>query len=302
MKYLGIDTSNYTTSLAVFNSETKELFTQKKMLDAGTGLGLRQSEAHFNHTKNLPSLFESIEKGPYGAVGVSSRPRNVDGSYMPCFLSGVSAAGAAAASSSAPLHLFSHQEGHVAAAIFGAGREDLFEKGKSFYAFHLSGGTTELLKVTSNGAGFLVEIISETHDISAGQALDRTGNLLGFSFPSGKEIDRLSFESNKNAHLRCYKNGGFNFSGLENKVRKMIEDGESFADTARYAMVSVANAVKAAIEDKTDGTVIMSGGVTSSRLLREALSDKKEIYFAPAELSADNAAGIAILTSLKEKI
>ena len=48
--------------------------------------------------------------------------------------------------------------------------------------------------------------------------------------------------------------------------------------------------------------VIMSGGVTSSELLRKALSNEKEIYFAPASLSADNAAGIALLASLKDKI
>lgn len=302
MKYLGIDSSNYTTSLAVYNSETGELSQEKILLDAGDALGLRQSDAHFNHTKNFPVLFEKAEKGPYAAVGVSERPRNAEGSYMPCFLAGVSAAHAAAAASDAPLYRFSHQEGHIAAAVYGAGKKELFENGKCFYAFHLSGGTTELLKVTSNGAGFLVEIASETLDISAGQALDRTGKLLGFKFPSGKEIDRLSLQSEKKDYLKCYKNGGFNFSGLENKAKKMVDNGKNKEDIARYVLLSVVNAVTAAIKEKTEGTVIMSGGVTSSELLRKALSNEKEIYFAPASLSADNAAGIALLASLKDKI
>ncbi|MBR2327988.1 MAG: DNA-binding protein [Clostridia bacterium] len=301
MRILGIDTSNYTTSLAVFDTETGKTDEQRIVLSAGDGLGLRQSEAHFNHTKNLPSLFEKISKGPYGAVGVSARPRNAEGSYMPCFLAGISAACAAASASNAPLYSFSHQEGHIAAAIYGIGKTELFEKGSEFFAFHLSGGTTELLKVISNGAGFSVNVVCETLDISAGQALDRTGKMLGFSFPSGKKVDELSLKSNSEKYLKCYKNGNFNFSGLENKAAQMQKDKTAPEDISKYVLLSIAKAIEIAVSEKTCGTVIMSGGVTGSKLLRSVFSSNKNVYFAPPSLSCDNAVGTAILAALKGK-
>ena len=94
--FLGIDTSNYTTSLAAVD-ENGVLFNLKAPLPVKEGeCGLRQSDALFAHTKNLPALFERarpwLADKQVLAVGVSEKPRNAEGSYMPCFLAGVSAA------------------------------------------------------------------------------------------------------------------------------------------------------------------------------------------------------------------
>ena len=297
MNYLGIDTSNYTTSVAVFESESGKIISEKILLDSGDAVGLRQSEAHFLHTKNLPEIFNRLEfKGEISGVGVSNKPRAVEGSYMPCFLAGVSAASAVSSVLKLPLFSFSHQEGHIAAAIYSAGKTELFEKGAKFYAYHLSGGTTELLKVTSTGTGFESEIAFKTKDISAGQVLDRTGKMLGFKFPSGKEIDASALKSSSEKYLKCHKQDGFNFSGIENKVALMIKT-EKKEDVSRYALLSVIKAISKSLEGITE-PVIMSGGVSSSLLLREKIKGNN-IYYAAPEFSCDNAVGIAILASRK---
>ncbi|MBR6795553.1 MAG: hypothetical protein IKM52_05560, partial [Clostridia bacterium] len=90
---IGIDTSNYTTSLAILDIEGKLLANLKRPLPVAQGeRGLRQSDAVFSHVKNFPSLTEEAQEYIKGrriaAVGVSTRPRLQEGSYMPCFLTG----------------------------------------------------------------------------------------------------------------------------------------------------------------------------------------------------------------------
>ena len=93
--FAGIDTSNYTTSVAVFDGE--HIIQNKKLLTVKKGeRGLRQSDALFQHTVNLPVLISKLKSeigdADIEAFGVSNRPRNIEGSYMPCFLAGESAA------------------------------------------------------------------------------------------------------------------------------------------------------------------------------------------------------------------
>ena len=122
---LGIDTSNYTTSVALLTTEGEPVANLRRLLTVKEGeRGLRQSDALFAHTKNLPELMREAEKYLCGrrplALGVSTRPRNVDGSYMPCFLAGVSIAEGISAMLGAPLFKFSHQCGHVMAGLYSS--------------------------------------------------------------------------------------------------------------------------------------------------------------------------------------
>lgn len=158
--FLGIDTSNYTTSVAVYNSENGKMLQRKQLLPVKQGqLGLRQSDAVFHHTQQLHTLVENIAKeidlSGVSALGVSTRPRPVDGSYMPCFTVGENTARIISAVIKKPLLTFSHQEGHIAAALFSAAREDLFEK--EFLAFHISGGTTEAVLAKGSTSSFAVK-------------------------------------------------------------------------------------------------------------------------------------------------
>ena len=177
---IGFDTSNYTTSAAVFGGGRAE--NRGRLLTVPQGaLGLRQSDALFQHVKRLHLMVEQLRAegaiGRIAAVGASTRPREVEGSYMPCFLVGEGAGRTLASALGAPFYPCSHQQGHVAAAAWSAGREDLLDR--PHLAWHLSGGTTELLRVEPEGHTVRAEVIGGTSDISAGQLVDRTGVLLG---------------------------------------------------------------------------------------------------------------------------
>ena len=303
--YLGIDTSNYTTSIAVFDGINGE--NRSRLLDVKPGeLGLRQSDAVFAHIKRLPeladALFQCADRAAICAIGVSTRPRAVEGSYMPCFLSGVSAAKTMAAVLGVPCYEFSHQQGHIAAALWSAGRMDLMKQ--PHLAWHLSGGTTELLLVEPEGKNVRASQIGGTDDISAGQIMDRTGKLLNLNFPSGKALDALSREAESHDYFKVKTNMlRFSFSGLENKVTQYYNSGHTSADTAGYAVHSVCDAVvrttKDALKEYPGLPVVFSGGVASNSMLRESCQAFEAIFAQPT-LSTDNALGIAVLAWLQE--
>lgn len=303
--YLGFDTSNYTTSIAAFDGTAGQ--NCSRLLDVKPGeLGLRQSDAVFAHVKRLPeladALFQSVMPGQIKAIGVSSQPRALEGSYMPCFLAGVCAAKTMAAALGVPCYEFSHQQGHIAAALWSAGCLDQIQS--PFLAWHLSGGTTELLLAEPAGHNVNVVLLGGTQDLSAGQIMDRTGKLLGLQFPSGKALDQLSQAAQKHAFFRVKtKDLHFSLSGLENKISQYYEQGNSPADTAYYAVRSVCDAVwrttQCALKQFPGLPVLFSGGVASNSMLREVCSPLDAIFAKP-NLSTDNALGIAVLTWMQE--
>ncbi len=237
---LGIDTSNYTTSLCLMSEDGELIANLKSPLTVKAGeRGLRQSDAVFLHTKNFPELFCRVRPYLDGCkilcVGVSERPRNVSGSYMPCFLSGVAVAEAISASLGVPLYKFSHQCGHIMAALYSAGKiEELSET--PFAAFHVSGGTTELLRVSLSENGFFAELVGGTADLNAGQVIDRIGVAMGLSFPAGRELEALALENTAKIPKRKPKLNGLslNLSGLENMAMKLYSDTSDKALTAAF--------------------------------------------------------------------
>lgn len=301
---LGIDTSNYATSLAVFDTERGEVvFDCKRFLPVKPGeLGLRQSDAVFHHTAALPALLRQADEAfplrGIDAVGVSQKPRPVDGSYMPCFLTGVSAAEAAARARGVPLVCTTHQQGHIAAALFAAGGGALFEK--RVLVFHISGGTTELL--LCEGARVLRKVGGST-DLYAGQAVDRIGVRLGFGFPAGAELSQLAAQCGEEIRPKVsVKGADCSFSGLENQCAALIERGAQPAYVAKYCLCAVAETVlkmiRAARAQEPDAPVICAGGVMSSDIIRGAVQKAQpEVLFVPGKYAGDNAIGVAILAA-----
>ena len=117
---LGIDTSNYKTSVAVVTEQGEILCNIQEFLTVKQGeRGLRQSDAFFQHVLKIPELagkaIETAGDRKPAAVSVSTRPRPVEGSYMPVFQAGLSAAKLIASAWTVPLFTFSHQEGHIEA-------------------------------------------------------------------------------------------------------------------------------------------------------------------------------------------
>lgn len=301
---LGFDTSNYTTSIAAHDGI--QPVNCSRLLDVKAGeLGLRQSDALFAHVKRLPELadrlFSNIDPTQIRAIGVSTRPRAVEGSYMPCFLAGYSQAQVLAAALQVPLYECSHQQGHIAAALWSAGRMDLLDK--PHLAWHLSGGTTELLYIHTAQGQLQAERIGGTSDISAGQLIDRTGKLLGCSFPAGKQIDQLAGQSQTADLFRVRLQGlQFSFSGVENQMQRYFEKSGEPHDTARFVLQSVIYGIKkatmAALQEYPGLPVVFSGGVASNALLRQCCSQFEAVFAAP-EYSTDNAMGVALLAWLQ---
>ena len=300
MSVIGIDTSNYTTSIAFFDGTGGE--NCSKLLPVKQGeLGLRQSDAVFAHIKSLPELsgrlFSHVRKEEITAVGVSTRPRAVEGSYMPCFMVGYSHAKMLSDLLKVPLVEVSHQQGHVAASLWSAGAMELMDR--PHLAWHLSGGTTELLLVEPEGKNVVCTKIGGTTDISAGQLIDRTGQLLELPFPSGKHLDTLSKEAMLTDvfKVKC-SNMSFSLSGVQNKVQQFHAQHGAPAETAAYALRCVAKAVFLATEQALKAypglSVVFSGGVASNSLLREEISPLNPVFAQP-QFSTDNAMGVAVL-------
>ncbi len=302
--FLGIDTSCYTTSVAAYFND--KMIHVKKMLDVKEGeCGLRQSEALFQHIKNLPVLFEDIKNSvnPKSfekiTVAVSAKPRSVEGSYMPVFLAGQSFARTVSAVLGARYIETSHQDGHIMAAIYSCKKYSICDE--PFLTYHLSGGTTELLLVKKVGNIFECELVGGTKDLPAGQFIDRVGVKLGMSFPCGKFLDysAMNYQGEKPKIQTCVKDGFINFSGEETRYSRMCEQGEDSGKIAYSVLKCIAASVKKSITDARNKynvkNVLMVGGVSSSKMLREEFSDMPNVYFAEPELSTDNAVGVCMI-------
>ena len=302
MNFIGFDTSNYTTSVAYFDGNSG--MNCSKLLPVKQGeLGLRQSDAVFAHIKGLPELsgrlFSHISAETISAVGVSTRPRAVDGSYMPCFMVGYTHAKLLSDTLHVPLFEFSHQQGHVAASLWSAGHLELMDE--PHLAWHLSGGTTELLLVEPEGKNVRCTKIGGTTDISAGQLIDRTGKLLELPFPSGKHLDALSQTAQGREVFKVKCPGmEFSLSGVQNKVESFYQNNDNRAETAAYALRCVCAAVmqasKNALKEYPGLRIVFSGGVASNSMLRRELETLNPIFSEP-QYSTDNAMGVAVLTA-----
>ena len=304
MLTLGLDTSNYATSLAVFDTDAGEVVCDaKQFLPVRRGqLGLRQSDAVFHHTAALPALLEQLGKQAdltqVGVVGVSEKPRPVEGSYMPCFLTGVSAATAFALARGVPLVRTTHQQGHIAAALFAAAGADLFDR--ETLVFHVSGGTTDLLHC--RGAVPLA-CLGTSSDLYAGQAVDRLGVRLGFDFPAGAEVSRLAAECGEAIHPKASVQGtNCSLSGLENQCVRLLEQGRSPAYVCKYCLLCVAETLyrmaRAALAERPGLPVVFAGGVMSSGLVRGYITARMpDAWFVPGRFASDNAIGVSILAA-----
>lgn len=309
---IGFDTSNYTTSAAVFDIDKSEIIANLKLpLPVASGQrGLRQSDALFSHVKNLPEICEKLKEyysySELCAVGYSAYPRDVVGSYMPCFLAGKSAA-FVLASGGAPGYAFSHQAGHIMAALWHSGRRELTET--DFLAFHVSGGTTEVLYVKPDKDGFDIKLIGESEDINAGQLVDRVGVMLGLDFPCGRELEKLAAGfDNKNKKCSILQKVtvrgiSCNMSGAENKASAAFAGGTSKSEIAFFVLDFIARVLDkmtvSAKEKYGELPILYAGGVMSNNYIKEYLAKRHDVAFAPPEYSSDNACGTAILAARK---
>lgn len=300
MMILGIDTSCYTTSLAVFDPAGRLLCEKRRLLPVEKGsCGLRQSDALFCHVRQLPQLMEELtaELGPLRprAVSVSVRPRPRDGSYMPVFLAGQGLARSLAAAWGVPLYQTSHQEGHIAAALWSAG----LSWREPFLALHLSGGTGEILAVRPHSAGYDIETVGDT-DLPPGQFVDRVGVALGLPFPAGPALEELAGQA-RGTEFRLsgsVQGTHISFSGPESAAQRAVAAGVEPAQIAAAVLDNIAKSLAKAIENARRQTglrqVLLAGGVAANQRIRRRLQPLG-VSFAGAKHAGDNACGVALL-------
>lgn len=309
--FIGIDTSNYTTSLALCDGRGSVLVNLKRPLPVKAGeRGLRQSDAVFAHVKNLPPLMDELKAclratagdvSSVRGIGYSATPRRAEGSYMPCFLAGQVAASSMAAVTGAPVCAFSHQEGHVMAALYSAGVADDLST-KDFIAFHVSGGTTDVMLVHPDGERFDIELLGTSLDLHAGQAVDRIGVALGLDFPCGRALEELAAECGVSIPKPriCVKGLDCHLSGLENLALSLYEKTGDGSLVAAYTLDFIGetlSAISTEVRRRYPAlAMVYAGGVMSNRRIQGMLGRRfANTYFSEPAYSADNAAGIALL-------
>ncbi|MBF8982663.1 O-sialoglycoprotein endopeptidase [Lutibacter sp. B2] len=307
---LGIDTSNYTTSIAVVDQIGNILIDNRRILNVVKGKrGLRQSDALFQHVVNIPDLFKECSNLSIDydikAVCASSKPRPVENSYMPVFKVSQSFGKSIATILGCEYIECSHQENHIEGALYAIDHNFKDE----FIAVHISGGTTEILHVKKNTMiGYGIQIIGGTSDISIGQFIDRIGVKLGFNFPAGKYMDELVIDTgNKHDFERLkvsVKDTYMSFSGPETMTNNLIDQGIDKKNISLLTFECIVYALKKAIINSCKATgikeVLLMGGVASSKYLRAHLVralDKKniEVHFGNPSYCTDNAVGTALL-------
>jgi len=309
---LGIDTSNYKTSVAVVNNDGELVFNYQDFLEVKPGeRGLRQSDAFFQHEKKLPLVLSEVLSDKsissrIGSVSCSTRPRPVEGSYMPVFTAGQGYAKVIATALEVPYYEFSHQEGHIEAIRFYSEMRNT----NPLICFHFSGGTSEAVLVNDNE----FRIVGGTKDIAYGQVLDRIGVSLGMSFPCGKEMDdiclKLVNESsihtivNENSVLTPIKvkEGFINLSGIETQAQMNIGKVSKEAIILEVFQ-KISKSIETMVNQLHDmyeiNDFIFCGGVSSSKFvqnyLKENLPEYLNLAFGDSKYSSDNAIGIALL-------
>lgn len=303
---LSFDTSNYTTSACLFDEKQGILWQNRILLHPPENQrGLRQSDVVFLHTKNLEHLLDTYPGIRPDAVVASARPRPVEGSYMPCFLVGQNFAKTMAKVLNCPFASFSHQENHIMAALYSAGHMELLEK--EFIAFHISGGTSDVLQVKTVKDGLAIQTIGGSKDLHAGQLIDRIGVMLGMQFPCGKEIEKLAAGCLKKISIKtsvdCFT---FHFSGFENQAKKLLSEDADNAYIAKFALESVLKTIDKVIanlrKERGEVPILLAGGVMSNFYIAAYLQKKyKALYFSDPFYSSDHALGNAILYNYLNK-
>lgn len=304
--YLGIDTSCYTTSVAVLDEAGLLLGEARRILDVKPGCcGLQQSEMVFQHTRNLPNLLEQVLQGgkyEITAIGVSGYPRPLEDSYMPAFLAGTGVARGLSAAIGAKLHIISHQENHLEAGMWSAGGPSA----ERFLLLHASGGTTDLLLVERQADGrFKLTEVGGSIDLHAGQFIDRVGVALGLQFPTGPELEKLAATADVSQMVELpvsVRKLNVSLSGPATAALRKLEagaDGAGLALGVQYALAETfARMLRNGAAEYNVQAVLLVGGVASNTYIRKHVTEKLakrrvSVWIPEARFSCDNATGCA---------
>ncbi len=304
--YLGIDTSCYTTSVAVLDRQGNLVDDARRVLEVKPGRrGLAQSEMVFQHTRNLPELIEKIftrHSMRIIGIGVSQKPRPIEDSYMPAFLSGFGVARSLAAAMNVKLIPISHQENHMEAGLWSSE----FLNSQKFLMLHASGGTTDLLLAESQPSGrFTLSEMGGSIDLHAGQYVDRVGVALGLKFPAGAELEKIADKTDIPYILPVsVKDTQISFSGPATAALRAIDSGAAPPSIALGVEISLADSLSLCLLNVAKkhnlSDVLLVGGVTANKYIRKRIterlaSSKIKVFIPDSIYSSDNAVGCAAI-------
>lgn len=308
---LGLDTSCYTTSVALMDLAGNLVADERRLLKVKPGhRGLAQSEMVFQHTRNLPDLMEALDLTglTVRAIGVSAKPRPREDSYMPAFLTGLGLARSLGKVLGVPVHRFTHQHNHMYAGLWSVGKE----APDRFLLVHISGGTTDFLLCEKQVDGhFTLTPQGTSIDLHAGQFIDRVGVALGLPFPCGPHLEKLADEATEPYPLKVWTEGAqLSLSGPCSEALRAVEKG---ADPASLAL-GVERAISRGLSRtlfyvcRQQGLhqVLLAGGVSANGELRRQIGDylgkrQIELWAPDPKYSVDGAVGNAWAAVLEER-
>lgn len=315
MRVLGIETSCDETGVALYDTRegllAQALHSQVAMHERYGGVV--PELASRDHIRRLPRLVHQVCEQAGVAFG------SIDGFAYTAGpgLAGALLVGAAFAAASAfalgrPAIGIHHLEGHLLSPLLAPDPPPF-----PFVALLCSGGHTQLLHVAGLGR---YELLGDTLDDAAGEAFDKSAKLMGLGYPGGPAISRLA-ASGRPGIFRLPRpmlragNADFSFSGLKTavltQVRRAEPQGLSAAHKADLAReiedaITEVLATKAAdtVEASGTGRLVVAGGVSANRRLRERLAARAAaagftVNFPPLELCTDNGAMIAYAGALR---
>lgn len=305
--FLGFDTSCYTTSVAMVTMDGNITWARELLPVKQGGRGLAQSEMVFLHTRKLPELVAKLNIADYEvrAIGVSSKPRDAEDSYMPAFLVGKTVAHSLGLVLGRPVYELSHQTNHLYAALAAADMPD----SQKFLFVHISGGTTEILLASKTGADYTYQLLMQSLDISAGQFIDRIGVKLGLGFPAGIGLETMALEATGVIELPvAVKKGCVSFAGPCSAAERFLVKGVEHATLAKGVLECVAESLYRSVRyfaaEQKIHRVLFIGGVAGNSLIREYIKGKLikysvQAFFATPQFSSDNAIGSALYARLR---
>ncbi len=317
MLILGIETSCDETGLALLDSEAgllaQQLHSQVEMHVAYGGVV--PELASRDHIRRVLPLLNSVLRGAnreaaqIDAIAVTAGP-----GLAGALLVGVSIGHALGYALERPVYQVHHMEGHLLSPLLSQPAPPF-----PFVALLVSGGHTQLLRVGDWGE---YKLLGETLDDAAGEAFDKTAQLLGLGYPGGPAVSRLAEFGDPGAITlpRPMIGSGdlnFSFSGLKTAVLTAVRRAgagnvceQARADIARAfveAIVDVlANKAMRALDQTGLSTLVVAGGVGANVQLRTRLQTQvsergAQVFFPPADLCTDNGAMIALAGLAKLK-
>jgi N6-L-threonylcarbamoyladenine synthase len=301
---LGIETSCDDTGVALYDSDRRQLVahavhTQAQM-HAAYG-GVVPELASRDHIRRLVPLTRKVLEGrSIDGIGYTEGP-----GLAGALLVGASFAHGLALSLGVPAIGIHHLEGHLLSPLLSARRPEF-----PFLALLVSGGHTQLMRVESVGR---YELLGDTQDDAAGEAFDKTAQLLGLGYPGGPALSKLA-ERGRPGRCRLprpmlERGLDFSFSGLKTAVLTLLKnENPDPADLARGFVDAIVEVLVAkcarAVEITGLTRLVVAGGVGANRQLRTALDAVAarrgfDVFYPEPELCTDNGAMIAFAAALR---